>query len=156
MDQSPAYGWRQVKKKNSIQAKLPTAASSVFFFLCRRVLHPPVDGRSSPVAGQQGGVVDDGAVLRVVDHLHGDELGAEGQDVELGARGGVLSHHFWDGLALDAPARELEDGNAVLLRLGGLKTRSDFLKNVSQCQKEYLLFENAQKCNSMVIEIFAV
>lgn len=69
------------------------------------------------MARQQGGVVDDGAVFRVVDDLHGDELGAEGQDVELGASGRVLSHHLWDGLALYTPAGELEDGNTILLRL---------------------------------------
>lgn len=69
------------------------------------------------MARQQGGVVDDGAVPGPIDHLHGDELGAEGQDVELGAAGLVLSHHLRDGLALHAPARELEDGNAILLRL---------------------------------------
>ncbi|TNN79678.1 hypothetical protein EYF80_010052 [Liparis tanakae] len=66
---------------------------------------------------QQGGVVDDGAVLGPVNDLHGDELGAEGQDVELGASGLVLSHHLWDGLALHTPAGELEDGDAILLRL---------------------------------------
>lgn len=109
------------------------------------------------MARQQGGVVDDGAVLRVVDHLHGDELGAEGQDVEFGARGGVLSHHLWDGLALDAPAGELEDGNAVLLRLGGLKTHSGFFQNLTMPKKKNdLPGENVQKCNSMVIQIFAV
>lgn len=69
------------------------------------------------MARQQGGVVDDGAVFRVVDDLHGDELGAEGQDVELGASGHVLSHHLRDGLALYTPAGELEDGNTILLRL---------------------------------------
>lgn len=69
------------------------------------------------MARQQGGVVDDGAVLRVVDDLHGDELGAEWQDVEFGASGHVLSHHLWDGLALHAPAGELEDGYTVLLCL---------------------------------------
>lgn len=71
-------------------------------------------------------MVDDGAELGVIDDLHGDELGAEGHDVELGTRGGVLSHHLWDGLSLDAPARELEDGNSILLRLSGLKTHSSF------------------------------
>lgn len=70
------------------------------------------------MARQQRGVVDDGAVPGVVDDLHGDELGAEGQDVELGARGLVLSHHLWDGLTLHTPAGELEDRYAVLLGLG--------------------------------------
>lgn len=71
------------------------------------------------MAGQQGGVVDDGAVLGVVDDLHGDELGAERQDVELGAGGCVLSHHLGDGLALHTPAGEFEDGDTILLRLCG-------------------------------------
>ncbi len=70
------------------------------------------------MARQQGGVVDNGAVFGVVDNLHGDELGAEGQDVELGTSGLVLSHHLCDGLALHTPAGELEDGNSILLRLG--------------------------------------
>ena len=63
-------------------------------------------------------MVDDGAVLGVVDHLHGDELGAEGQDVQLGAHGLVLVHHLWDALALQTPAWELEHRHTILLRLG--------------------------------------
>jgi len=84
------------------------------------------------VQRQQGGVVDDGAVLGPVNDLHGDELGAEGQDVELGASGLVLSHHLWDGLALHTPAGELEDGDAILLRLSccGEKKNNDTLKIV--------------------------
>lgn len=69
------------------------------------------------MAWEQGGVVDDGAVSGVVDHLHGDELGAEGQHVQLGAHRFVLVHHLRDGLALQAPAGELEDWHAILLRL---------------------------------------
>lgn len=69
------------------------------------------------MARQQRGVVDDGAVFGVVDDLHGDELGAERQDVELGADGLVLSHHLRDSLALHTPAGELEHGNTILLRL---------------------------------------
>lgn len=71
------------------------------------------------MARQQRGVVDDGAVFGVVDDLHGDELGAEGQDVELCTRCFVLGHHIRDGLALHTPAGELEDSHAVLLCLGG-------------------------------------
>lgn len=81
--------------------------------------HSPVDSGGSPVARQQGGVVDDGAVFGVVDDLHGDELGAEGQDVEFGACGFVLGHHILNGLALQTPAGELEDGDAILLCLSG-------------------------------------
>lgn len=33
--------------------------------------------------GQDGGMVDDGAMLGEVDDVHGDKLGAEGHDVEL-------------------------------------------------------------------------
>ena len=68
---------------------------------------------------QQRGVVDDGAVLGVVDNLHGDELGAEGQHVELGARGLVLGHHLRQRLALQAPAGKLEDRHVVPLCLDG-------------------------------------
>lgn len=71
------------------------------------------------MARQQGGVVDDGAMFGVVNDLHGDELGAEGEDVELSTGGIVLSHYLWDGLALHTPAGELEDGNTILLRLSG-------------------------------------
>lgn len=75
------------------------------------------------MARQQGRVVDDGAVFGVVDNLHGDELGAEGQDVKLGTCGLVLSHHLRDGLALDTPAGELEDGYTILLRLSCCGTK---------------------------------
>lgn len=79
----------------------------------------PVDGGGPPVAWQQRGVVDDGAVLGVVDNLHGDELGAERQHVELGARGLVLGHHLRQRLALQAPAGKLEDRHIVPLCLDG-------------------------------------
>lgn len=69
------------------------------------------------MARQQGGVVDDGAMFGVIDHLHGDELGAEGQNVEFCSSRFVLIHHFWDGLALHSPAGELEDRDPVLLCL---------------------------------------
>lgn len=87
------------------------------------------------MARQQGGVVDDGAVSGVVDHLHGDELGAERQHVQLGAYCLVLVHHVRDGLALQAPARELEHWHAVLLRLGrcGGDTGCRLAKLASAC-----------------------
>lgn len=81
--------------------------------------YSPVDSRGSPVARQQGGVVDDGAVFGVVNDLHGNELGAEGQNVELGTRSLVLRHYLRDGLALHTPAGELEHGHAIFLRLSG-------------------------------------
>lgn len=62
-------------------------------------------------------MVDDGAMFRVVNDLHGDELGAEGQDIKLSASGCILSHHFWNGLALYTPAGKLEDRDAILLCL---------------------------------------
>lgn len=70
------------------------------------------------MAGQQRGVVDDGAVLGLVDDLHGNELRAERQDVELSSSPRVLVHHLGDGLALHAPAGEFEHGNTVLLCFG--------------------------------------
>lgn len=66
--------------------------------------------------GQDGGMIDDGAVLRAVDNIHGDELGAEGHDVEFGTHCVVGVHHLWDGLPLDAPPGELEHRRPVLLR----------------------------------------
>ena len=44
--------------------------------------------------GQDGGVVDDGAVLRVVDDVHGNELGTEGHHIELSTKGLVLLKHL--------------------------------------------------------------
>lgn len=77
--------------------------------------YSPVDSRGPPVARQQRRVVNDGAVFGGVDNLHGDELRAEGQHVELGTGGAVLAHHLRDSLTLYSPARELEHWHAVLL-----------------------------------------
>lgn len=79
----------------------------------------PVDGRRSPVQRQDGRVVNDGAVLGVIDDVHGDELGAEGHHVELGSHRLVSTHHLRDGLSLHPPAGELKHGRAVLLRCHG-------------------------------------
>ena len=45
--------------------------------------HLPVDRRSSSMSRQYTGVVADALVLGVRDHLHGDELCAERQDVDV-------------------------------------------------------------------------
>lgn len=70
------------------------------------------------MARQQGRVVDDGAVLGLVDDLHGNKLRAERQDVELRSGPRVLGHHLGDGLTLHTPAGEFENRNAVLLCFG--------------------------------------
>lgn len=75
----------------------------------------PVDGRRPPVQRQDGRVVDDGAVFGVVDDLHGNELGAEGHDVEFGPHGIVSFPHLRQGVTLDPPLGELENRRAVLL-----------------------------------------
>lgn len=64
---------------------------------------------------QDGRVVDDGAMLGVINYVHGDELGAEGHDVEFSAHRLVGIHHLWDGLPLDPPPWELEHRRPVLL-----------------------------------------
>jgi hypothetical protein len=46
------------------------------------------------VFGQDGGVVDDGAMLWTVDDIHGNELGTEGQHIQLGSKGLVLLKHL--------------------------------------------------------------
>lgn len=66
--------------------------------------------------GQDGGMVDDGAVHGVINDVHRDELGAEGHDVELGAHSLVGIHHLRDGLPLDPPSWELEHWRPILLR----------------------------------------
>lgn len=89
----------------------------------------PVDGRRSPVQRQDGRVVNDGAVLRVFDDIHGDELGAEGHHVEFGSHRLVRVHHLRDGLSLQPPAGELKHGRAVLLRCHGCKAGRRGLKD---------------------------
>ena len=66
--------------------------------------------------GQDGGVVDDGAVLRVVDDVHGDELGAEGHYVEVSTHRLVGLHHLCDGFPFDPPPWELEHWRPIFLR----------------------------------------
>lgn len=89
----------------------------------------PVDGRRSPVQRQDGRVVNDGAVLRVVDDIHGDELGAEGHHVELGPHRLIRIHHLRDGLSLHPPAGEFKHRRAVLLRRHGCKAGRRGLKD---------------------------
>lgn len=65
---------------------------------------------------QQRRVVHDGLVLGPRDHLHRDELAAEGHHVQLGAHGLVRLQDLGQGHALQAPAGELEDTGAGLGR----------------------------------------
>jgi hypothetical protein len=41
----------------------------------------PVDGRGPSVPGQDGRVINDGAMLGAIDYIHGDELCAEGKHI---------------------------------------------------------------------------
>lgn len=101
---------------------------------------------------QQGGVVDDGAMFGVVDDLHGDELGTEGQDVELGTRGLVLSHHLWDGLTLHTPAGELEDGHAILLSLSSWKK----IDHTEPCKQWFYLHSTKHLNLRMIFYLFFI
>lgn len=78
-------------------------------------------------------MVNDGAVLRVIDDVHGDELGAEGHHVEFGSHRLVRVHHRWDGLSLHPPPRELKHGRAVLRRRHGCKAGRRGLKDQGRC-----------------------
>ena len=69
-------------------------------------------------------MVDNGAMLRMVDNLHGNELGAEWQDVQLRIERLVLVQNVRQDRALVPPARELEHGDVVLLRLLGERVGS--------------------------------
>ena len=107
----------------------------------------PVDGWGSSVQRQDGRVVDDGAVLGVIDDVHGDELGAEGHDVELGTHRLVGIHHLRDGLPLDPPPWELEHGSPVLLRRHRWKRRGEFTDTV---QKSSLTKGDDNRCRSFI------
>lgn len=74
----------------------------------------PIDGGCSPVAGQEGGVIDDGLVLGEVDDVHGDELRTEREDVELRPHRLILLQHFWDGHFLHLPSFVLKHRDVVL------------------------------------------
>lgn len=74
-------------------------------------------------------MVDDGAVLRVIDDVHGDKLGAEGHDVEFGSHRLVRIHHLRNGLSLHPPPGEFKHGRAVFLRCNGCKVGRRGLKD---------------------------
>lgn len=75
---------------------------------------------------KDGGVVDDGAVLWVIDDIHGDELWAEGHDIELSSHRFVSIHHLRDGLPLDSPPWELKHRCPVLFRSNSWKKSGEF------------------------------
>lgn len=121
----------------------------------------PVDGRRSSMQGQDRGVVDDGAVLGVIDYVHGDELGAEGHDVELGAHSLVRFQHLWDGLPLDSPPWELEHRRPVLLCRHRWKSKGEFISIVQKpeinCNENFGVhgWSPNPKSNSVSIDFLA-
>ena len=74
--------------------------------------------------GQQGGVVDDAVVLWEVNHVHGDELGAEGKDIEISSHGLVLAEDVWEGLSLPPPPLHLEHVHPILRSYLGWEGRN--------------------------------
>lgn len=60
-------------------------------------------------------MVDDGAMLWAVNDIHGDELCAEGEHVELGSHRLVSFCYLLDGFTLESPSRELEHGSPIFL-----------------------------------------
>lgn len=77
--------------------------------------------------GKQTRVVDDGAMAGGIDDLHGDELAAEGQDVELGTQSLVFCHHIRQSLSFHPPAGKLEHWHSILLSLQACGTASEKL-----------------------------
>lgn len=67
--------------------------------------------------GEQTRVVDDGAMAGGIDDLHGDELAAEGQDVELSTQSLVFCHHVRQSLSFLPPAGKLKHWYSILLGL---------------------------------------
>lgn len=65
--------------------------------------------------GKDGWVINDGTVLWPVNYIHGDELCAEGQHVQLGTHRSVGLCDLLYGLALDSPSRELEHRGPIFL-----------------------------------------
>lgn len=87
----------------------------------------PVDGRGPSVPREQTWVVDNGAMEGSIDDLHGNELAAEGQDIELGTQSLVFFHHLWQSLSSRPPAGELEHWHSILLSLQTCGTASEKL-----------------------------
>ena len=67
--------------------------------------------------GEQTRVVDNGAMAGGIDDLHGDELAAEGQDIELSTQSLVYCHHVRHSLSSRPPAGELKHWHSILLSL---------------------------------------
>lgn len=67
--------------------------------------------------GEQTRVVDNGAMAGGIDDLHGDELAAEGQDIELSTQSLVFCHHVRHSLSSRPPAGELKHWHSILLSL---------------------------------------
>ena len=65
------------------------------------------------MSGQDGGMVDDGLMDGMVNDFNGDELGAEGKDIQLGIHALVLFQHLRQRLTLLTPPRELEHTDAI-------------------------------------------
>ena len=50
------------------------------------------------MAREEGGMVDDGALLSSIDDIHWNELCAEREHIECGTNTAVLLEHLWDHL----------------------------------------------------------
>ena len=75
----------------------------------------PGDGIGSAMSGQDGRMVDDALVQRLVDHLHRDELRTERHHVQVGVHRFVLLVDLGTDLALQTPRFQLENGHSILL-----------------------------------------
>lgn len=76
----------------------------------------PVYGGCPSMERKYGGMIADRFVSRVVDHIHGYELGAERQHVQLGAHTLVSFQHLGDRLSFLSPRFVLEHRHPILVR----------------------------------------
>lgn len=110
----------------------------------------PVDGGRSSMSGQKGRVVNDGAVFGVVNHIHWDELRAEGHDVQLGAHRLVRLHYFRNGLPLHPPAWELEHWCPVLLCHRRWRSERNQLCNLSDIKADHTWYIHPSKNRALL------
>lgn len=68
--------------------------TSSHFKMLLKLTNLPVNCRGSPVPGQYGGMIDDGAMLGVVDDVHWNKLTAEWHHIQVSLKRHVLLQHL--------------------------------------------------------------
>lgn len=86
----------------------PSLSTEILSYAFIKIDDLPIDGRGSSMTGKDGWMVNNGAMLWIVNNIHGNKLWAERKDIQLCSNWFIGIKNFLNRLPLHSPPWELK------------------------------------------------